>query len=310
MNFELYLRQLLAGRKQRLTCLIGPEFNLRCFPPDNILASWKLLYGRLMGSDPEGESPARAVEGYLSAAGGGASVGERARALVRALRSHVQWETERQLHAPNGCFPEVILDPDWVSDIVSLNIDEWVERYSRAWLGLRVSGWRLPAGFGGRQGFDTTSLRHREIRFPGGGTLRVWHLHGCVARPAGLLPRTDRGTRRAALLEALRRHHASSPGEAGPSPTWYGALQGPVLFLGTRLPASEAEVWAALSDPAVPSSGRGRRPPLFRLGDSEMEGAPDGFLPLFEAGGDLATQWERFDEVLIRSKARWPAGGS
>lgn len=307
MNFELYLRQLLAGRRERFTCLIGTEFNHRCFPPNNILASWKLLCGRVLGVEPEGEHPARAVERYLSAGAAGASVRERARALALSLRQQVDWETERQLRAPTGCFPEGIIDPDWVSDIVSLNIDEWVERYCRTWLGLRVSGWRLPAGFEGRQGFGTASLRYRELRFPGRGAIRIWHLHGCVARPAGLLPGKDPVTARAGLLEALRRHHASPADGAAASPTWYGALRQPVLFLGTSLPASEAEVWAALSDREALSSAPGRRRPLFRLGDPAEEGRPDGFLPVYDMGDDLAVQWERLEEVLRRSKARWPS---
>jgi len=303
MNFELYLRQLLSERKERFTCLIGSGFNARSISEHNILASWKLLLGQVFGEATEVEDPDQAVERHLSKGGFGGS--DRLRALEREICNHVAWETERQLQASTGRFPEFLIDPDWVSDILTLNVDEWVERYAGSLLGFRVTGWRLPAGFEGRQGFDKSSLRYRELRFPGGAAIRVWHLMGCVARPAGLLQRMDRRRSRAGLLEALRRHHAQDASQQAVSPTWYSALQQPVLVLGTTRPELGGSLLNALAEREGPPDGPGRPRPVFQLQAPAEELLPGGVLPLFDTGGDAAAQWDKLGEVVRRSKARW-----
>jgi hypothetical protein len=307
MHFELFLRNLLAEGKDRFTCIIGSGFNARITCTENILASWKLLYGRVLGKVPEGESPHLAVERYLLSKGYVASEPARVQALVKALCNHVEWETQRLLRGSFGGFPDFLFDPAWVSDVLTLNVDDWVETNCRMGLGARISGWRLPTGFEGRLGYDKESLRYRELRFPGGGKIRIWHLNGSVLRPSGIQLGLGRYTRRAGQLEALRRHYRRSAGKSDPSPTWYSALHNPLLIVGASIPAMEWELWSAIADRerwnALPENREIRRP-VFHMRSRNEGFQRDWFLPLFEEVGAYGAQWDKLEEVVRRSVAR------
>ncbi|NDC77162.1 MAG: hypothetical protein EBZ67_04725 [Chitinophagia bacterium] len=307
MHFELYLRNLLRDGRERFTCILGAGLHAEFSPRYNILASWRFMLSQVTGQPPAGESPALAVEHHLLAGARAGGLPDRNLAFRKEVRNHLEWETARSLRGKALGGPDFLFNPAWVSDLILLNIDQWVEGYCRTHMGAKVSGWRLPPGFEGRMGFDKESLRYRVVSFPGGGVIRIWHLHGCVARPEGMCLGLDGYQRRAGLIENLRRHRGRREGNPDDASTWYDALHGPLLILGASMPASEWELWTALSD-RERSMGRRdggtKRRPVFQMREREEGCLSEWFLPLFDEGGAYSAQWRRLEDVVARSLSR------
>lgn len=307
MNFELSFRTALSVENNRYALVLGAGFNASCVGENSILASWRTLMGRVLGRDIEDASPTHAFERHLLREGISGSAAQRERVILKEIRNHLVWETERVLQSSTSSIPAFLFDPSWVSDILTLNFDDLVERYCRTRLRARVSAWRVPKGFEGRQPFDRDSVRYRVLTFPDGGRIRVWHLHGSVSRPAGLQLGIRHYALRTALVEALRRHHKQWERRSEEATTWYSALHRPVMLLGASLSVSEWDLWSAIVDRernyAKPEN-RGFRKPMFQMREQELGFQCEWFQPLFEEGGDHASQWKRLEELVRRSKAK------
>lgn len=307
MNCELSIRTAFTLNNSKYAIILGAGFNASFSPKKSILASWRTLMERVLGRGIEDSSPMHAFERFLLAAGSTGSASQREHIVLREVVNQIRWETERVLQTAAGYIPAFLFDPSWVSDILTLNFDELVERYCRTRLRARVSAWRVPKGFEGRQPFERDSVRYRVLTFPGGGRIRIWHLHGSVSRPAGLQLGIRRYAMRTALVEALRRHHKQWERRSEEVPTWYSALHGPVMVLGASLSESEWDLWAAIIDRernyAKPEN-RGFRKPMFQMREKEDGFQREWFQPLFEEGGDHAAQWKRLEALVRRSKEK------
>lgn len=306
MNLELSIRTALSGEIGKYCIVVGSGFNVGICGAESILSSWRALMGRVLGRDPGDGSPAHAFERHLLRGVSTVPVALRERKILKEVRNHILWETERVLKTSSS-FPAFLFDPAWVSDIITLNFDDLVERYCRTELHARVSAWRVPKGFEGRQAFDKESVSYRELVFPGGGRIRVWHLHGSVSRPGGIQLCIGRFAGKSGLIEALRRHHRQWERRKEKAHTWYSVLHQPVMILGASLSVSEWDLWTAIVDRernyAKPGN-RSFRKPIFQMREKEDGFQCEWFLPLFEEGGDYAAQWKRLEALVRRSKAK------
>jgi hypothetical protein len=307
MNCELTIRTALTRENSKFALILGSGFNASAAGVESILASWQSLMGRVLGRDIQDASPTHAFERHLLKERSTASAAQRELVVLREIRNHIMWETERVLASGASYVPAFLFDPSWVSDILTLNFDDLVERYCRTRLKVRVSAWRIPKGFEGRQPFNRDSIRYRELIFPGGGRIRVWHLHGSVSRPGGIQLGIHRYALRTAVVEALRRHYKQWERRSEEAVTWYSALHRPVMVLGASLSEAEWDLWAAIIDRernyAKPENRRFRKP-MFQMREKEEGFQREWFQPLFSEGGDHPSQWKRLEEIVLRSKAK------
>lgn len=204
-------------------------------------------------------------------------------------------------------YPAGIFNPEYVSDIISLNFDTLAMELCAEKAGLDITSIE-PIQFS-YKGKKLEGVFYYEVKFSKTQSIRFWFPHGSILDEAKITLGTRNYAMRLQNLEKLRGYSKSKEGEeriSGSSETgisWYHQLtHNPVLILGAEISPSEWDIWFALVNRQrnfAKGSNMEFNFPIFQMRDCECKNdvQHQWFKPLF-TGFSFDQQWSELEKIF------------
>lgn len=206
----------------------------------------------------------------------------------------------------NHNYPLGIFNPEFVSDVISLNFDTIPERLlsGKANLKPHYYEWKTKEKLSEE---ERNALLYHEA-----AGLRFWHPHGSVEKPSSIQLGLRKYGLRVQVVEKLRKHYKSKSrdgkNEHITNPNWYDLLTTrPIIICGASLSHAEWDIWTALVNR---SRNYARYPkhqqPIYIMTDNPgMYEArnPDNvnyFIPITSKKESFSAQWSKLEELFSK----------
>lgn len=158
--------------------------------------------------------------------------------LLRKISASIEREQRKLVAKYKDNYPKFIFNPDYVSDVISLNFDIVPER-------LLDDKSSMVNELKGKDGKKLISTRHRNIN-----DIAFWHPHGDIGNPESLMLGLRKYGNRIHECEQLRKRFKENERVNNKEylPSWFDKLvKQPILILGSSLsPSLEWDIWFAL----------------------------------------------------------------
>ncbi|MFM1915610.1 MAG: hypothetical protein RLZZ531_1279 [Bacteroidota bacterium] len=204
-------------------------------------------------------------------------------------------------------YPSGIFNPDYVSDIISLNFDSLALELCSEMAGVEITSIE-PIQFS-YKGKKIEGVFYYEVKFSKTQSIRFWFPHGSILDETKITLGTRNYAMRLQNLEKLRGYSKSKEREehkSGSSKTgtsWYHQLtHSPVLILGAEMSPSEWDIWFAFVNRErnfAKKSNLEFNYPIFQMRDCECknDAQHQWFNPLF-TGLSFDQQWSELEKIF------------
>lgn len=207
-------------------------------------------------------------------------------------------------------YPIGIFNPEYVSDIISLNFDTLALELCAEKAGVEFTSLE-PIQFS-YKGKKLEGVFYYEVKFSNTQSIRFWFPHSSTLDEAKITLGTRNYAMRLQNLEKLRGYSKSKEREERIScssetgTSWYHQLtHNPVLILGAEISPSEWDIWFALVNRQrnfAKGSNMEFNFPIFQMRECEsnIKAQSSWFKPLF-TGLSFDQQWSKLEKIFNKN---------
>lgn len=208
-------------------------------------------------------------------------------------------------------YPVGIFNPEYVSDVVSLNFDTLALELCAERAGVEItSSEPIPFSYNGKK---LKQVFYYEVKFSNNQSIRFWFPHGSILDKAKVTLGSRNYSLRLSTVEKLRFYSKSKDREErqndifNTETSWYHQLtHNPVLILGADMSTSEWDIWFALVNRERNFSKRstmGIKYPIFQMRECESNYKVQSswFKPLF-TGVKFEKQWSELEKIFNKKR--------
>jgi len=304
---------LLNQKDLKFTLILGSGFHKQALGQNSILSSWEkllkqqdnaieltdcypldfeqLIIRRVQNQNKTMEYALHKIEFLISA--------EICFDLKCAQQKALKFDKEK--------YPIGFFNPEYVSDIISLNFDTLALELCAEKAGVEITSLEpIPFSYKGKK---LEGVFFYEVRFSNTQSIRFWFPHGSILDEAKITLGTRNYAMRLQNLEKLRGYSKSKDieerknGNSKTETSWYHQLtHNPVLILGADISTSEWDIWFALVNRErnfAKGSNMDFKYPIFQMRDCECknDAQHQWFEPLFE-GKKFDEQWKELQKLF------------
>lgn len=207
-------------------------------------------------------------------------------------------------------YPTFIFNPNYVSDVISLNFDTVAEKLCRTLFKakLKSRGYIIIDESLGVNAMIHQTTRYRILKFPNGKTIRFWYPHGSVVKPTKIILGARKYGQHLSCLERLRKHSKKRTNKNTNKGTWYDKLtHNPVLILGASISSNEWDLWSAIVNRErnfFKQKNIQYRNPIFQMRHNDCKkvenqsASQEWFEPLFNESLSFEKQWNNLKQLF------------
>lgn len=291
--------ELLKDPEVKFTIILGSGFHRNAIGSESILSSWeKLLMELSPGTELTGEYHLDFEKIIQSKKITCEDSHKTEQSLIQCVQKLIKEEQDKVITEHANCYPIEIFNPKKVSDVISLNFDEVLEKILNKHKGVKIRKYANDSSFSSssKKSYRYLTTRYKVLNFGENDNITFWHPHGIVSNQRIILG----AHRYAHMLNAvisIRNHHMERKKSKGKDNTWYyRLLENPVLILGAAMSPTEWDMWFALTSR---ERANGTKPQIFQMRECECKKdvQHDWFQPLF-TGMDFKDQWKELEELF------------
>ena len=311
------IKTLFKQEKTKFTLILGSGFHKQALGQNSILSSWEkllkqqdnsieltdcypldfeqLIIRRAQNQNKKTENTSHKIEYLISE--------EICFDLKCAQQKALKFDKEK--------YPAGIFNPEYVSDVISLNFDTLALELCAERAGVEITSLEpIPFSYKGKK---LEGVFYYEVKFSNTQSIRFWFPHGSILDEAKITLGTRNYAMRLQNLEKLREYSKSKETEerkSGNSKTetsWYHQLtHNPVLILGADISTSEWDIWFALVNRErnfAKGSTMDFKYPIFQMGECESNNKVQAswFKPLF-TGLKFDQQWSKVEKLFNKKR--------
>lgn len=309
---------LLSQKDAKFTLILGSGFHKQALGQNSILSSWeKLLKQQDNTIDLTDCYPLDFEQLIIRRTQIQKIPTEKASHKIEDLISEeicfdLKCAQQKALKFDREKYPAGIFNPEYVSDIISLNFDTLAMELCAESAGVEITSLK-PTPFS-YEGNKLEGVFYYEVKFPSTQSIRFWFPHGSILDKAKITLGTRNYAMRLKNLENLRGYSKSKETEepkSGISKTqtsWYHQLtNNPVLILGADISTSELDIWFALVNRErnfAKGSTMAFKYPIFQMRECESNNKVQSswFEPLF-VGLKFDMQWLELEKLMNKQKS-------
>ena len=279
---------------------MGSGFHQHFLGEDSILSSWKLLLQKLSSETKlSGEYHLdfeKIIEAKKITYEDSSKTEER---LINCVKELLQKEQESILSDFKDCYPTLLFNPKYVSDVISLNFDEIPELLLNRTEGVSLSKFKNDSSFKkeSKTSYTYLSTRYKTVYFGKNETIRFWHPHGIISNKKSIVLGLHRYAHMVENGLRIRNHHLKAKRNNNQDNTWYDKLlNNPIIILGAGMSQSEWDLWFALTSR---NRTNGEKYPIFQMRECECKNDAQlqWFEPLF-TGMTFDEQWKELEKLF------------
>lgn len=302
---------LLNQKDIKFTLILGSGFHKQALGQNSILSSWeKLLKQQDNSIELTDCYPLDFEQLIIRRAQNQSRSTEKASHEIEDLISEeicfdLKCAQQKAMKFDKEKYPVGIFNPEYVSDIVSLNFDTLALELCAERAGVEITSLEpIPFSY---KGMKLEGVFYNEVKFSNNQSIRFWFPHGSILDEAKITLGTRNYTMRLQNLEKLREYSKSKEKRKIDDPktetSWYHQLtHNPVLILGADISTSEWDIWFALVNRErnfAKGSTMDFKYPIFQMRECESNNKVQSswFKPLF-TGLKFDQQWSKLEKLL------------
>ena len=314
-SFNSYFSNTFRRDKNlRFTILLGSGFHKLEKDRDSILNSWDLL---LKTISPKFEGTGNYLldfEKIILKQVSDSNAQKEENRLLKKIASKIRDAEKNALEKDTQSYPSFIFNPNYVSDVISLNFDCIAEKLCI----LIFKAKKVQSGYikvdktAGKDALIHQTTKYRILEFPDGKTITFWYPHGSVLKSSGIILGARKYGQHIGCIESLRKYSKADARENDKMDTWYDKLtHNPVLILGASISSNEWDIWSAFVNRERNFSKKSNhvyRNPVFQMrSDKCKKECEDNtnqkwFEPLFDEKLVFNEQWIKLKQLFNNEK--------
>jgi hypothetical protein len=311
------IKTLFKQKKTKFTLILGSGFHKQALGQNSILSSWEkllkqqdntieltncypldfeqLIIHRTQIQKISTEKASHQIENLISE--------EICFDLKCAQQKALKFDKEK--------YTVGIFNPEYVSDIISLNFDTLALELCAERAGVEITSLEpIPFSYKGKK---LEQVFYFEVKFSNTESIRFWFPHGSILDNSKVTLGTRNYAMRLAIVEKLREYSKSKDREERQNDnfnivtSWYHQLtHNPVLILGADMSTSEWDIWFALVNRERNfslGSTMDFKYPIFQMRECESiyKVQSTWFKPLF-TGVKFDKQWSELEKIFNKKR--------
>lgn len=309
---------LLTESNTKLTIILGSGFHKQALGQNTILSSWvKLLKQQDNAIELTDCYPLDFEQLIIRRTQIQQITNEKASHQIENLISEeicfdLKCAQQKALKFDKEKYPVGIFNPEYVSDIVSLNFDTIALELCAERAGVEITSLEpIPFSYKGKK---LKGVSFYEVKFSNTQSIRFWFPHGSILDEAKITLGTRNYAMRLQNLEQLRKYSKSKDREERQNDnfnietSWYHQLtHNPVLILGADMSTSEWDIWFALVNRErnfSKGSTMGIKYPIFQMRECECKNVVQHawLQPMF-VGMKFDLQWLELEKMFRKKRS-------
>jgi len=207
-------------------------------------------------------------------------------------------------------YPTFIFNPNYVSDVISLNFDHVAEKLCRIQFKAKIKkrGYIKVDKKLGETALVHQTTKYKVLEFSNGKTITFWYPHGSVAKPTKMILGARRYGQHIACVERLRRYSKAKTAKTPNNYNWYDKLvHNPLLILGASISNNEWDLWSAIVNRErnfFKQKNIQYRNPIFQMRHNDCKkvenqsASQEWFEPLFNESLSFEKQWNNLKQLF------------
>lgn len=311
------VNKLINQKDIKFTLILGSGFHKQALGQNSILSSWEKLLKQQDNSIELTDCYPLDFEQLIIRRAQNQSIStEKASHEIEYLISEeicfdLKCAQQKTLKFDKEKYPAGIFNPEYVSDVISLNFDALALELCAERAGVEITSLEpIPFSYKGKK---LEGVFYYEVKFSNNQNIRFWFPHGSILDEAKITLGTRNYAMRLATIEKLRKYSKFKDREERKSgssiieTSWYHQLtHNPVLILGADMSTSEWDIWFALVNRErnfVKGSTMDFKYPIFQMRECESNNKVQSswFKPLF-TGLKFDRQWSELEKSLTKNQ--------
>lgn len=185
INFESYFSEFLNNEQaSKFVVVLGSGFHSNNSCKASLLSNWTQL---LQSVFPNFESSGNYLldfERLLLNETSHLSASQKENTYLKKIATKIKEAQTTVLKNQIDSYPSFIFNPDYVSDVISLNFDTVTEKLCRVLFKakLKSRGYIIIDESLSPKAMVHQTTRYRTLEFPNGKTIRFWYPHGSISK--------------------------------------------------------------------------------------------------------------------------------
>lgn len=310
-TFESYFSKLKdKDETEKFVILLGSGFHNNDTCNVSVLNDWNLLLKSICPNFKSSGNYLLDFEKILLDQVSDSTAQKQENLFLKDISNKIKAAEQLILNSKIENYPAFIFNPNYVSDVISLNFDTVAEKLCRTLFKakLKSRGYIIIDESLGVNAMIHQTTRYRILKFPNGKTIRFWYPHGSVVKPTKIILGARKYGQHLSCLERLRKHSKKRTNKNPNKDTWYDKLtHNPVLILGASISSNEWDLWSAIVNRErnfFKQKNIQYRNPIFQMRYHKSKVQPCGttnqhwFNPLFDDSLCYEKQWNKLEELL------------
>lgn len=315
INFKSYFsKKVKRNENLKFTILLGSGFHRFSSSEDTVLNSWDVL---LKSISPNFKSSGNYIldfEKIILEQVSDLNAQKQENILIKSIASKINDAENFAIQYEIHKYPSFIFNPNYVSDVISLNVDCIAEELCKILLKakLKKSGYVKIHKTLGEDALLHQTTKYKILEFPSGSTITFWYPHGSIVKPSEIILGARKYSQHISCIEHLRRYSKSEDRKNQKKDTWYDKLtHKPILILGASISSNEWDIWSAFvyrERNFFKNSNKGFRKPIFQMRSKQYKNKCDEttnqkwFEPLFDESLNFNLQWTKLKNLFENEK--------
>lgn len=308
-SFESYFKELKeSGDNVKFVILFGSGFLKNDSCNESLLNNWDVL---LKSIYPNFESSGNYIldfEKIILEHVSDLPAQKQENLLLKNIAIKIKDAEKIALDNYGSNYPSFIFNPNYVSDVISLNFDSVAEKLCVIVFKAKVKkrGYVKIDDKVGAGALLHQTTKFKILEFPDGKTITFWYPHGSVSKYSGMILGARKYGQHINCVERLRKHSKAEGRHNQKNDTWYDKLiHNPIMILGASISTNEWDIWSAFVNRErnfFKNKNNIYKKPIFQMrtlsSENKTKSNEKWFQPLFDEKLNFEEQWNRLDNLF------------
>lgn len=310
-NIKIYFNKLKStAETNKFAILLGSGFHKNDFCKKSGLNDWGLLLRTISPNFKSSGNYLLDFEKIIVEQVSDSNAQNQENSLLKCIASKLKDDQKYVLENEIENYPSFIFNPNYVSDVISLNFDCVPEKLCQILFKAKLikNGYVKIDGKLGDRSLIHQTTKYRKFIFPNGETITFWYPHGSLLNSSSMILGARKYGQHINCIERLRKHSKSEARINQKNDTWYDKLtHNPLLILGASISSNEWDIWSAFVNRErnfFKTDNTKYRNPIFQMRsenckcDCKDTSNQKWFEPLFDETLSYKHQWDKLKTLF------------
>lgn len=310
-TFESYFTNFYKNdQSSKFVILLGSGFHKNDSCNESLLNNWDVLLKSIYPNFESSGNYLLDFEKIILEQVSDLPAQKQENSLLKDIASKIKDAQRDVLENEINNYPSFIFNPNYVSDVISLNFDSVAEKLCVKVFKakLKKKGYVKIDDKLGEDALLHQTTKYKIFEFPNGKTITFWYPHGSASNYSRMILGARKYGQHINCVERLRKHSKAEARYNQKKDTWYDKLtHNPILILGASISRNEWDIWSAFVNRErnfFKNKNNVHRKPIFQMRSNLFKNECNDttnekwFKPLFDENLSFKYQWDKLETLF------------